>query len=112
MWLALFKWTIMTLSFPPVFCAIDTVDVLRAIGLTTAVARAVAGIKLGLEFFHANGATGVQAVREAGNGLPVFLDLKFHDIPATVASAVRGIMPLQLFMINVHASGGRTMMRA
>ncbi len=88
------------------------VDVSRARGIVTAVAEVVAGIKVGLEFFHANGAKGVHAVREAGGTLPMFLDLKFHDIPTTVAGAVRGVMPLQPFMIDVHASGGRAMMEA
>lgn len=102
----------MTLYSAPVFCALDTVDVSRAKGIVAAVAGVVAGIKLGLEFFHANGAPGVRAVRESGSALPLFLDLKFHDIPSTVAGAVRGVMPLQPFMIDVHASGGRAMMEA
>jgi len=60
--------------------------------------------------FTANGPQGVLDV--AAVGLPVFLDLKFHDIPATVAAAVRAVLPLKPFMINVHAQGGPAMMRA
>ena len=102
----------MTLFAAPIFCAIDTVDVSRAKSIVTAVAGVVAGIKVGLEFFHANGMSGVRAVQDACMSLPLFLDLKFHDIPTTVAGAVRGVMPLQPFMIDVHASGGRAMMEA
>lgn len=97
---------------PPVFCAIDTVDISRARVLATTVTGSVAGFKIGLEFFHAHGAGGIQMVRQAGEALPVFLDLKFHDIPSTVAGAVRGVMPLRPFMLTVHASGGRAMLRA
>ncbi|KAF0113773.1 MAG: orotidine-5'-phosphate decarboxylase [Rhodospirillaceae bacterium] len=99
------------LAPPPVFCAIDTVDLSRACVLAAAVTGVVAGLKIGLEFFHAHGAGGVQTVRQAGDALPVFLDLKFHDIPTTVAGAVRGVMPLRPFMLTVHASGGQAMLR-
>ena len=102
----------MTSFAAPVFCAIDTVDVSRARSLVTAVAGVVAGIKVGLEFFHANGISGIHILREQFTQLSLFLDLKFHDIPTTVAGAVRGVMPLQPFMIDVHASGGRAMMEA
>ncbi len=77
-----------------------------------AIAGVVAGIKVGLEFFHANGTMGVHSLRDICISMPLFLDLKFHDIPTTVAGAVRGVMPLQPFMIDVHASGGRAMMEA
>jgi len=94
----------------PIFVALDTPDVERARALTETVAGHVGGIKLGLEFFMANGADGVRAVAQPG--LPIFLDLKFHDIPNTVAGAVRAVVPLAPTIINVHASGGPAMMRA
>ena len=69
----------------PVFVALDTTDLDYARGLAERVRAHVGGLKLGLEFFTAHGPEGVRAF--AGMGLPVFLDLKFHDIPNTVAGA-------------------------
>ena len=94
----------------PVFCALDCIETDVALGLAEKLRPAVGGVKLGLEFFTAYGPAGVRAVAAAG--LPVFLDLKFHDIPNTVAGAVRGILPLAPMMTTVHASGGIEMMRA
>ena len=71
----------------PIFCAIDRPDIEGTLALARALAPHVGGIKLGLEFFAAKGPRGVRAV--AALGLPVFLDLKLHDIPNTVAGAVR-----------------------
>ncbi len=88
----------------------DTVDLNRALVLGRGLKGLVGGVKLGKEFFTALGPDGVRAVGELG--LPVFLDLKFHDIPATVAGAVRAALALKPFMLNVHASGGEKMMRA
>jgi orotidine-5'-phosphate decarboxylase len=65
-------------------------------------------VKLGLEFFAANGPAAVAALR----GTPVFLDLKLHDIPNTVAGAVRALLPLRAAMITLHAAGGAAMIRA
>lgn len=96
----------------PLFVAIDTTDAGRAAALARAVASSVGGIKLGLEFFMANGAGGVQAVRSAAPDLPLFLDLKFHDIPNTVAGAVRAVAPLAPALLTIHASGGPAMIRA
>lgn len=93
-----------------IFCALDTTDLSRAAALARELAGKVGGIKLGLEFFGANGPDGVARVSEAG--LPIFLDLKFHDIPNTVAGAVRAVLPLKPAMLTVHASGGETMLRA
>ncbi len=93
----------------PVLVAIDTVDLDQAHGLAQAVAPHVGGIKLGLEFFVANGVEGVNYV--AGD-IPVFLDLKFHDIPNTVAGAIRATAGINCFMMTVHACGGGDMMRA
>ena len=71
----------------PVFVAIDTADLGEARALAAAVAPFAGGLKLGLEFFCHNGRDGVIALAETG--IPIFVDLKFHDIPNTVASAVR-----------------------
>lgn len=95
----------------PVFCAIDTDDLGRAEALARAVAGGAGGIKLGKEFFTAHGPQGVRRVQAAA-GLPLFLDLKWHDIPNTVAGAVRAALPLAPFMLNVHASGGPAMLKA
>ncbi|PIW28078.1 MAG: orotidine-5'-phosphate decarboxylase [Rhodospirillales bacterium CG15_BIG_FIL_POST_REV_8_21_14_020_66_15] len=93
-----------------ILVALDTTDADRALALAEGVKGAVGGVKLGKEFFTAQGPEGVRKVSAVG--LPVFLDLKFHDIPNTVAGAVRAAAPLKPFMLNVHASGGRAMMEA
>ena len=67
-------------------------------------------MKLGLEFFSAQGPEGVR--RLAGAGLPVFLDLKLHDIPNTVGKAVAALAPLEPAILTVHATGGHEMLRA
>lgn len=95
----------------PIFCAIDTSDLGTATTWAARIGDHVGGIKLGLEFISAHGPKGVEQVMKA-SGLPAFLDVKFHDIPNTVAGAVRAISACRPFMINVHASGGRTMMQA
>ncbi len=93
-----------------IFVALDTTDLDHALSLASALQGLVGGVKLGKEFFTALGPQGVNAV--SALGMPVFLDLKFHDIPATVAGAVKAALPLSPFMLNVHASGGMAMMRA
>jgi orotidine-5'-phosphate decarboxylase len=92
-----------------VFAAIDTPDVGRAAGLVEALRGAVGGIKIGNELFTAQGPDGVRAV---AGGERLFLDLKFHDIPNTVAGAVRSATRLRPFCLTLHASGGRAMMQA
>ncbi|WP_448578237.1 orotidine-5'-phosphate decarboxylase [Thermaurantiacus sp.] len=94
----------------PVFVALDTPDIGHAQALAGQLRPHVGGLKLGLEFFMANGPDGVR--RMAGLGLPIFLDLKLHDIPNTVAGALRSLIPLAPAIINVHASGGRAMLAA
>lgn len=94
----------------PVFCAIDMPHI-EAAALAKTIAPAVGGLKLGKEFFTAHGPQGVDRVRAAG-GLDLFLDLKFHDIPNTVAGAVRAALPLSPFMMTIHAAGGPAMIRA
>ncbi len=94
----------------PIFVAIDTPDMERAIGLAEAVREHAGGVKLGLEFFSAQGPAGVRAI--AGLGLPVFLDVKLHDIPNTVGKAVEALASLEPAVLTVHAAGGRAMMAA
>jgi orotidine-5'-phosphate decarboxylase len=65
-------------------------------------------VKLGLEFFCANGPSGVAEI--AAVGLPLFLDLKLHDIPNTVAKAMQALRPLDPAVVTVHAAGGRAML--
>lgn len=93
----------------PVFCAIDTPDPAHAKRLIDQIAPHVGGIKLGLEFFCAHGPSGIRAVI---GQTPLFLDLKFHDIPNTVAGAVTSATALAPYMMTVHASGGKAMMQA
>ncbi len=92
----------------PIYVALDTPDIARAKAIATRVRHHVGGIKLGLEFFMANGRHGVHEMAEIG--LPIFLDLKFHDIPNTVGKAVQALRPLEPAIITVHASGGRAML--
>jgi orotidine-5'-phosphate decarboxylase len=94
----------------PIFVAIDTPDLAHARSLAEAVRPHVGGLKLGLEFFVANGPAGVQQV--AAHGLPIFLDLKFHDIPNTVGKAVESLRPLRPAVLTVHAAGGHAMLAA
>lgn len=94
----------------PIFCAIDTPDLAKAQALVRMVSGTVGGIKLGLEFFVANGPKGVSAV--VGAGTPLFLDLKLHDIPNTVAGAVRSAALLEPMLLTIHAAGAPAMMRA
>ena len=92
-----------------ILCAIDTTELEAASRIAGGLKGAVGGVKLGKEFFTANGPEGVRRVARAG--LPVFLDLKFHDIPNTVAGAVRAAAKLGCFMMTIHASGGAAMIR-
>jgi orotidine-5'-phosphate decarboxylase len=92
----------------PIWVAIDTPDLERARTIATKVGRHVGGIKLGLEFFAANGRAGVHEMAKLH--LPIFLDLKLHDIPNTVAKAVQALGHLEPAILTVHAAGGRAMM--
>jgi orotidine-5'-phosphate decarboxylase len=92
----------------PVYVAIDTPLLDDALDLVRKVEAHVGGVKLGLEFFCANGHHGVHEVQKLG--LPIFLDLKLHDIPNTVAKAMQAINTLEPAIVTIHASGGRAMM--
>lgn len=91
-----------------IFVAIDTPDLDRARSLAEQLKAGAGGVKLGLEFFCANGPAGVHEI--AALGLPVFLDLKLHDIPNTVAKAVQALRALEPAVLTVHAAGGRAML--
>lgn len=94
----------------PVFVALDTSDLADAEHLARAVAPHVGGLKLGLQFFMANGPDGVRRMGDVG--LPIFLDVKLHDIPNTVAGALKSLSALDLAVVNVHAGGGADMLKA
>lgn len=92
----------------PVFLALDLPRLEDAKTLANKVKAHIGGLKLGLEFFCAHGHHGVHEI--AHIGLPIFLDLKLHDIPNTVAGAMQAIHVLEPAIVTVHASGGRAMM--
>ena len=96
-----------------IFCAIDTSDLTLACELSKQIAPVTGGIKLGLEFFNAFGLSGVERVMESAPDARLFLDLKFHDIPNTVAGAVRSCCEnFAPAYLNVHAAGGLVMMES
>ncbi len=92
----------------PVYLALDVPQIEPAKALLSKVKAHIGGVKLGLEFFCAHGPHGVHEI--AHMGLPIFLDLKFHDIPNTVAGAMQAIHVYEPKIVTVHASGGRAMM--
>jgi orotidine-5'-phosphate decarboxylase len=94
---------------PAIFCALDRPDLDGALALGRALKDVVGGFKVGLEFVTANGPDGVRRVGDLG--LPVFLDLKFHDIPHTVAGAVEAARALGVAMLTLHVAGGPAMLR-
>lgn len=96
----------------PICVPLDTPDVARAVELASMLKLHVGYAKIGMEFFYAHGAAGYEAVARAG--LPIFLDLKLHDIPNTVAAGLTSLMQLDPLpsIVNVHAIGGPAMLRA
>ncbi len=92
----------------PIYLALDIPRLDSAIALAQKVRHHVGGLKLGLEFFCAHGQHGVHEIAKIG--LPIFLDLKLHDIPNTVAAAMQAIHVLEPAIVTVHAGGGRAMM--
>lgn len=96
--------------FQRIFVALDVTDADNALAIARSLRGLVGGLKLGHEFFTACGPEGVRRIAQLG--LPLFIDLKFHDIPTTVAHAVTAALPLRPFMLNVHGAGGAAMMRA
>lgn len=94
-----------------VFVALDMPEIDGAKAMAAQVSGLVGGVKLGLEFFMAQGPAGIRDVIAAGD-LPLFLDLKLHDIPNTVAGAVRSVASLAPEFLTIHAGGGPAMIRA
>ena len=92
----------------PVYLALDVPQLDDAVALARRVKGHIGGVKLGLEFYNAHGAHGVHMIAQLG--LPIFLDLKLHDIPNTVAGAMQAIHVLEPAIVTVHASGGIAMM--
>ena len=94
----------------PIIVALDLPTAEQAIALAEQVAPAVGAFKIGKELFTAVGPDIVRRIR--ATGASVFLDLKFHDIPNTVAKAVASAVRLDVQMLTIHTSGGSEMMRA
>lgn len=94
----------------PIFVAVDTPHVRRALELARTLSGSIGGLKLGLEFFCASGPAGVLEIGQLE--IPIFLDLKLHDIPNTVAGAMRSLTPLRPAIVTIHAGGGRAMLEA
>jgi orotidine-5'-phosphate decarboxylase len=94
----------------PICAALDLPDPDSAAELASKLAGHVGLFKIGLELFVAHGPAAVEPIRRFG--LPIFLDLKLHDIPATVEGAARGVSRLGVQYVTVHASGGSEMVRA
>jgi orotidine-5'-phosphate decarboxylase len=94
----------------PIIAALDVSGVERALKLAQEIRPAVGAFKIGSELFTTGGPEIVQRIRSSG--APVFLDLKFHDIPNTVAKAVAAATRLEVQMLTIHTSGGSEMMRA
>ncbi|HQE05509.1 MAG: orotidine-5'-phosphate decarboxylase [Tepidanaerobacteraceae bacterium] len=99
----------MSYDYSKVIIALDTPDEQKALELVKLLKHKVSVFKVGLELFCSEGPEIVNKINDLG--CKVFLDLKFHDIPNTVAGAARAALSTGAFMFNVHASGGREMMR-
>jgi orotidine-5'-phosphate decarboxylase len=94
----------------PIVLALDTPDLDEARAWAAAAGPAIGMVKVGLELFGAHGPAAVRALRADGHR--VMLDLKLHDIPATVGRAVAALDPLGAELLTVHAAGGAAMLRA
>ncbi|HVQ88522.1 MAG TPA: orotidine-5'-phosphate decarboxylase [Actinomycetes bacterium] len=90
----------------PIAVALDTTDLAQAKQWAELVAPHVSTLKVGLELYLRAGASGVEQIRSSGDNCELFLDLKLHDIPNTVAGAARAVAPLSPGLLTVHALGG------
>lgn len=96
-----------------IFCALDTADLEQAKNWAATIGPVTGALKLGMEFCNSFGPAGIEAVQKAAPDAALFIDLKFHDIPNTVAGAVRTICAnFAPAYLNVHAAGGSAMMEA
>jgi orotidine-5'-phosphate decarboxylase len=94
----------------PICVALDTPDFARAVALAKMLVPNVGMMKIGMEFFYAHGFQGYEAI--AKTGMPIFLDMKLHDIPNTVAQGLKSLLRLEPAILNIHATGGLDMMKA
>ena len=102
-----------TMSTPTIFCALDTSDLEQAKQWASSIGPITKGLKVGMEFVNSFGPQGIEAIQKAAPDAALFIDLKFHDIPNTVAGAVRTTCArFAPAYLNVHAAGGETMMKA
>ena len=90
-----------------IFCALDFSELEQTIQFTNKIKNHIGGIKIGLEFFCKNGPAGVERLKEFE--LPIFLDLKLHDIPNTVTKAFKNLISLSPDYLTVHLNGGKRM---
>ncbi len=93
----------------PIILAIDTKSDLEAYEISQEVSGYVGAIKLGLEYFDTYGPEGIRKIQAIG--IPIFLDLKLHDIPMTVKKTIETLSDINPAIINVHALGGQQMMK-
>ena len=94
----------------PIILALDVNSLTKALSIISDLKDHIGGVKLGMEFFNSFGPDGVREVSKFD--IPIFLDLKLHDIPVTVYKTVKTLMDLDIAIINVHSSGGKDMLEA
>ena len=105
------EWSHNMKSLSPIILALDTDDIATALSWIELTRNSVDVYKVGLEFFLKHGGSGLQLLRESSD-FELFLDLKLHDIPNTVAGAVASVAHLSPRFLTVHAAGGSKMVRA
>jgi len=100
------------MSYNPIIVALDVTSVEAATKIAGELAGSVGAYKVGLELFNSVGLEIFRALKKVDPAAKIFYDAKFHDIPNTVAGAVRAAIANDVWMVNVHASGGRAMLTA
>ncbi len=104
--------TMSEMKFERIYCALDTADLNQAKQWAKIIGPITGGLKVGMEFVNTFGPQGIEAVLNACPDARLFIDLKFHDIPNTVAKAIKTTSErFHPAYINVHAAGGRIMMQ-